>query len=544
MSRSHRFIALLLLFALTPAPGQSPGAARQARKSAATPARPREDVERFRARVEKILAGERPAAERESSTPGGERRVFAASPAAGHWGVLVVDAATGETLYSLNADSYFTPASNTKLFTTALALARLGPEHRFRTTLESRARPDGHGRLLGDLVLVGRGDPNLSNRRFPYEKEEEREGSAERVLAQLADALAQQGVKQIEGNIVADDSFFSAERYPSGWAVDDMTEGYGAPVSALSVNDNTLQIEVRPGAGEGERAWFSVEPWAEFYTIVNETQTAPAGGQRRVWAEREPGSRTVFLRGSIPVAGERVRINLAVEEPAEHAAALLRRLLDARGVRIYGRSLADHNPLRAMESRNVLAEHLSGPLKDAVRLINKVSQNLHTEMLLRAVGVQTAGGGDLETSLRVARQFQEAIGIAPGDTLLFDGSGLSRRNLITPRAAVTLLRWAAQQPWAEVYRDSLPVAAQDGTLAERMRDSAAAGRVQAKTGTLGNVNALSGFAETKQGALLVFSLFANSHNLRRGARILDEICIALVEELGPAPPARPATPRR
>jgi D-alanyl-D-alanine carboxypeptidase/D-alanyl-D-alanine-endopeptidase (penicillin-binding protein 4) len=540
VQRRRAILGLAALF-LLPATllAQTPGKGKE-KKTA-----PRADVESFRARVEKILAGETPAAApAAAAVPGtaADRPRFAAVPSKGHWGILVVDAATGEVLFQRNADSYFTPASNTKLFTTALGLARLGPDFKYRTVVESRGQPDAFGRLRGDLVLVGRGDPNLSNRKFPYLREVEREGAPDKVLAALADQIAALGIRQIEGNIVADDSYFSAERYPSGWAIDDMTTSSGAPVSALAVNDNTLAIEVRPGAAAGDAAWFAVEPWAEFYSFANEVTTvaAPAAGQppARAGADREPGSHAVKLTGSIAFGAPPQTIVLAVEEPAEYAAALLKRLLEARGVRVYGRAVANHQPVKTMEARTVLAEHTSLPLRDSVRLINKISQNLHTEMLLRTATREAGGAYTLRESLRAAQQFHDDIGIATGDAALFDGSGLSRRNLVTPRGVVTLLRWAAQQPWAEVYRDSLPVAGQDGTLSDRMRDTPAAGRIRAKTGTLGNVNSLSGFAETAHGSKLVFSFFGNHHNLRRATRVLDDICVALVEEMGAPPPKR------
>lgn len=560
LTRARRQIAnLLALLLLTaglsvaqaPAPAPAPAPAKKATRPARKPPE-RADVARFREHVEKILTGEavRALPPRQPSpvsvtpqapapTAGTERARNATTPTKGHWGVLVVDAATGEVFYARNADSYFTPASNTKLFTTALGLAKLGPEHRYRTTIESRTLPDAHGRLLGNLVLMGRGDPNLSNRVFPFALEVQRDGAPEKILAALADQIVARGVKLIEGDIVGDDSYFSAERYPSGWAIDDMTEGYGAPVSALTINDNTLLIEVRPGASEGERAWFTVEPWAEFYTFTSEiTTVATAAAPGRVDAEREPGSRAVRLTGSAPLGAPSTTVTISVQEPAEFAAALLKRLLEARGVRVYGRAIADHNPVKTLEARNVLAEHLSLPLADSVRLINKISQNLHTEMLLRTATRESAGASTLRDSLRAAQDFHDSIGITTGDAVLFDGSGLSRRNLVTPRAVVTLLRWAAQQPWYAAYLDSLPISGQDGTLSERMKETPAALRIRAKTGTLGNVNALSGYAETAHGTRVVFSLFGNHHNLRRGTRVLDDICVAMIEELGAKPVPR------
>ena len=516
------------------------------------PRKPKEraDVVRFRERVDALLSGVVSA--RVSAQPGASPGIVPAHPEKGDWGALVVDAATGEVLYAHNADRYFTPASNTKMFTTALALATLGPDYRFRTTLETRGRVDSYGRLRGDLSLVGRGDPNLSPRKFPYEKKVEAEGAPDKVLAEMADQIVVRGIRSIEGDIVGDDSYFTYDRYPTGWAIEDMTYGYGAPVSAIALNDNTLQIEVRPDEHEGEPAWFQVEPWAEFYQFENQMTTGAAGAASaepaaRLSVEREPGSRRVILCGSIPLGTEPQTINLAIEEPAEFAAAVLKRLLEARGVRVYGAARARHiaEPAAAVLP-TVLAEHVSLPLADVIRASNKVSQNLHTEMLLRVVAREKTGTGSTAEGLRFAQEFFNSIGIAPGDVVLFDGSGLSRMNLITPRSAVTLLRWASQQPWAEAFVSSLPVAGEDGTLTRRMKDTPAAGRIRAKTGTLGSVNALSGYATTLHGAQLVFSLFGNKHNLRGrdGTDVLDAICIAMVEEIGKQPPLKKPKEKR
>ncbi len=467
----------------------------------------------------------------------------------GDWGVLVVDAASGDTLYSVGAQRYFTPASNTKMFTTALALATLGPDYRYRTTIETNSAVDAHGRLLGDLVLVARGDPNLSNRKLPYDKDNPVDGAPDKILAALADQVAVRGIKQIEGDVVVDDSFFEYDRYPSGWAIGDMTYGYGAPVSALCFADNTMEIEVRPGAAEGAHAWFGVEPWADFYEFENQIVTGPPrpanpgepeNAGTRLVADREPGSRRVVLRGSIPLNREPQRFLLAIEEPAEFGAAVLKRLLELRGVRIYGRTRVDHTPKQTFAATNVLAEHVSAPLADSIRVINKVSQNLHTEMLLRTVAREKAGTGSTREGLRLAQELFQSIGIPEGDVSTTDGSGLSRMNLITPRAAVTLLRWTSLQPWGDAFFASLPVAGVDGTLSRRMKDTPAMSRIAAKTGTLNSTNALSGFATTLSGRRLVFSMFGNKHNLRGSdsTAVHDAICIAMIEEIGAPPPKK------
>jgi D-alanyl-D-alanine carboxypeptidase/D-alanyl-D-alanine-endopeptidase (penicillin-binding protein 4) len=539
--RASRRSALWLLALLLAGPclptGAPPLAAPPAPQSQkrAKPPKERADIKKFRERVEKELAEPR--------------------AAKGHWGILVVDAETGETVYKHNADHYFTPASNTKLFTTALAMVKLGPAYQFRTTVETAGKMDAEGRLAGNVVLVGRGDPNLSPRKLPYDKDTETDGAPEKVLAALADQVAAI-VKQIDGDVVADDSYFPYDRYPSGWAIDDMLWRYGAPVSALAVNDNVITVELRAGLRVGEPAWTGVEPWAEFYDIRSTVTTGPAGTARELRVQREPGSRVIEISGSFPIGREPEKLNIAVEEPAEHAAALLKKLLEARGVRIYGQARAQHRPLPmpgAAEAVSVpgggvsaapaaepsadvtvLAQHFSLPLIDAVTLINKISQNLHTEMLLRTVAREITGDGSLDSALKLADEFYQYIGIAENDVRLLDGSGLSRRNLVTPRAAVTLLRWVAMQPWGEAYRLTLPIAGDDGTLEDRMKNTAAAGRIRAKTGTLDNVNSLSGYAETVHGQKLVFSIYGNLHNLRgrRATNIADAICVAMVEELG------------
>src|SRR5580704_1105380 len=282
----------------------------------------RSDVQRFAARADAQLASR-----------GADR---------GSWGLLIADADTGEVLYQSNADRYFAPASNVKLFTTALALATLGPEFRIRTTIETRGALSPEGRLAGDLVLVGRGDPNLSNRKFPFDKEVERDGPPEKVLADLADQVVARGVRQISGDVVADDTYFSYQRFPTGWTIDDILWNSGAAVSAVAVNDNTFALELRPAAREGDPASFDAEPWAGFYTIENQIVTGARGSAVMLRVSREPGSRTIHLSGSLPLGAEPRMLTVAIEEPAEYAAALLAQLLEARGVKIFGQPRAQH----------------------------------------------------------------------------------------------------------------------------------------------------------------------------------------------------------
>ena len=225
--------------------------------------------------------------------------------ARGFWGIEVVSLSTGKVLYARDADKLFTPASNTKLFTTAAAMALIGPDYTFHTTVETNGTLDTHGRLTGDLVLVGRGDPNLSGRELPYALHTERNDHPIRVLEQLADTLAQKGVKYVDGDIVADDSYFAFERYGEGWTQDDLVWADGAPVSALTINDNVIFVNILPADRAGDRAFVSITPFADYYRIDNRIMTTPAGTGRKIFINREPGATTLTLWGNMPLGDSR-----------------------------------------------------------------------------------------------------------------------------------------------------------------------------------------------------------------------------------------------
>jgi D-alanyl-D-alanine carboxypeptidase/D-alanyl-D-alanine-endopeptidase (penicillin-binding protein 4) len=496
----------------------------------------------FRVRVEKILA-----------MPETSR---------GYWGMLVEDADTGEVLYSLNADRYFLPASNAKLFTTALVLATLGKDYSFHTTIETRSEIDADGVLHGDLVLVGRGDPNLSNRIFPFVKKTERDGPPEKILAALADAVAAHSVKKITGDIIGDDSYFSGGAYPSGWSIDDMLWNYGVPVSALEINDGTLFIELTPGDTVDLPATFTAEPNAGIYQILNSVTTSPKGSPQKLSVARDPGSTEIILSGTMPLGGPPRSLGVAIDRPAEYAAALLKKLLEAQGISIVGHARARHagypgadyeispapeqhgmaSQIAVGGSRAepaVLAEHVSPPLSDSLRVMAKISQNLHAEMLLRVAALEKTGDSSEDAALQFEQDFRVGIGLKENDVVMTDASGLSRRDLVSPQSEVTLLRWATEQPWTEIFRSLLPVAGEDGTLMDRMQNTPAAGHVWAKSGSLTHVDSLAGYAITSRGEHLVFSFIGNNHDLKGKAAtdVLDALTVAMVEELGPRRPA-------
>jgi D-alanyl-D-alanine carboxypeptidase/D-alanyl-D-alanine-endopeptidase (penicillin-binding protein 4) len=456
--------------------------------------------------------------------------------------LLVVDAESGATLYEQNADKYFVPASNMKLFTTALALEKLGPDYRFRTTLETSGTISSEGVLTGNLVLVGRGDPNLSNRKFPYELKEEFDGPAEKALVELADALAAKGVKEISGDVIGDDSYFPRERYPNGWEIDDMVWEYGAAISAIVVDDNTVVLTLTPGELAGSPVQAAVSPATSDFFVENNVVTSAADVKSDLTLKREPGANLVTVKGSLPAKSTPRKLVLAIEEPAQHAANLLKRLLEERGVKVVGVARARHESGELNGDPLVLAEHVSVPLGDAVKLINKISQNLHTEMLLRTVARRQGVWATSDDLVKAAADFYMAAGIAPDDVIQTDASGLSRHDLVTPRAIVTLLSFAQKQPWFGPYYASLPVAGTDGTLEDRMKNTLAAGRIHAKTGSVEHVRTLSGFAETPGGRRLIFSFLSNNQGGKshEASDAMTALCVAMLEEFNVTPPKRAA----
>ena len=472
------------------------------------------------------------------------------------WGMLIADRDTGVTLYEMNADHFFMPASNAKLFTTAVTLATLGSDYRFHTTLESNATLGSDGRLPGDLILVGRGDPDLSNRRIPYVGTPEREGITEKVLAEMADRAVAEGLKAVDGDIVADDRYFPYDPYPAAWTVGDLYFRFGAPVSAIAFNDNTVSIDILPSERIGEPASIRTEPATSADSYTYAITTGPRDHEPDLAVVRQPGEKSVLLRGTVPLGHQAVRLELAMIEPAETAALAVKQLLEARGVEVTGRTEVRHSPPPETSAsgepilthvaepvpepnQQVLAEHVSLPLLEAVRITNKASQNLHAELLLRAVGRVKLGLGSTAAGLKVEQDFLRQAGIIDGDVVLTDGSGLARNNLITPRAVVQLLRYVVSQPWGVDYISTLPVAGVDGTLENRMVHTAASNHIQAKTGEIEHERGLSGYATTLGGERLVFSIFYNN-NPQKGPESsapIDRIATAMVETLGAGRPA-------
>ncbi|MBI3210849.1 MAG: D-alanyl-D-alanine carboxypeptidase/D-alanyl-D-alanine-endopeptidase [Candidatus Solibacter usitatus] len=450
-----------------------------------------------------------------------------------HWGIHVVHLKTGKTIYQVNAEEHFTPASNTKLFTTALALSRLGVEHRFRTTVRVSRKPGGDGVVNGDLRLVGGGDPTLSGRAYPYDKDAQ-PGDPLLAMEQIAGQVVRSGVREIRGDVIGDDRLYVFAPYPEGWTINDSIWEYGAPVSALTFNDNAFTVSLIPALEPGQLALLSMKPGVIPLVLDNRVMTKDSG-RAEVSFDRASGSRQLRINGSMPLRHAGVSQKLAVDDPALYAATALLDALTRHGVRIHGspaslhRERADEafDPAEGIE----IAHRDSPPLVEVARVVDKVSQNLHAELLLREVARVKGGEATREKGLDELKSFLTGIGVVEDAFHFEDGSGLSRRTLVTPIAVTTLLRHMSNGPIAAEWDSLLPVAGFDGTLERRFGQAPVAKAIHAKTGTLATANALGGSVRTKRGDVLVFSIIANNHtgassNIRR---VIDKIGLALLD---------------
>jgi D-alanyl-D-alanine carboxypeptidase/D-alanyl-D-alanine-endopeptidase (penicillin-binding protein 4) len=451
-------------------------------------------------------------------------------------GMRVVRLSDGRVLYARNSERLFVPASNMKLFTTALALSKLGAAYRLSTQIGGQVPIDADGALQGDLELVGGGDPSLSGREYPY-----RSHAAPlavysfRAMDEMADQLAARGLKRVEGNIVGDDSRYVWEPQPGPWSSDSATREYGAPVSALILHDNTFALTLRPGAHAGDLARISLTPPFENFVIDNHVLTTDRGA-RKIEFYRSASGSELHVWGAIPKSDGGYVQELAVGDPALYAAEVLRALLLGRGISIRGDAVARHRfpddtaPPASPQSV-VLAEHRSPPLFDLLQVVDKVSQNLHAEMFLREAAVASGRSGSRESGLAAMDEFLTSAGISHDEHQFTDGSGLSRDTLVSPAAITKLLAHMNQSPHREEWLSLLPIGGEDGTLGSRFAGHPEARVIRAKTGTLDHVKTLSGYADTPAYGRVAFSLLVNNFEEPGPGvtKAIDELALALLQ---------------
>jgi D-alanyl-D-alanine carboxypeptidase/D-alanyl-D-alanine-endopeptidase (penicillin-binding protein 4) len=430
------------------------------------------------------------------------------------WGVKVVSLDSGKVIFEQNSQKLFSPASNSKLYTVALALDRLGPDYRIKTFLYAIATPNS-GVLKGDLIVFGRGDPTINARVH--------NNDIYAALEPLVAALTNAGVQRITGDLIGDDSYFRGAPYGSGWAWDDMESYYGAEISALTINDNTLQVSVKPGGTFGEPCAITLSPSTTYVTFSNRTETATSGVRRTINFYRPLDENVIYASGNMPGEDPIYNDDVTVHNPAGLFIWFFKEALARHGIKVGGKlrtlNYLDRqaDPIH-IEKLIELGSVESLPISDIAREVMKPSQNLYTDLLLAHVGEQhrTPEASPNQTSedlgIRELNKFLSEAGVKKGDVFFEEGSGLSRNNLTTPNATIALLQFMSHHKCAGVYLNALPIAGVDGTLRNRMKGTAAAGNVRAKTGTLRWANSLSGHVTTASGERLLFSIMLNRYH--------------------------------
>ncbi len=437
-----------------------------------------------------------------------------------YWGVEIQSLKNGQYVYRRNVHKSFRPASNLKLFTTGTALVKLGPDFTYATRV-FRTGQISRGILHGDLVVRGSGDPTITGRFH--------DGNMLSVFQDWADSLKSQGIQRIEGRIVGDDNAFADEIMGEGWAWDYQSDWYAAQISALSFNDNCVDILFTPGKSVGDTVSFRLEPPTHYVRVINQVVTAPKHQAKGVFFHRERGKNIVRITGSIEIGTPEKRDWFSVENPTLYAVTVFREVLQNRGISVTGPAVdidsLKHYSYEANDSLCV-ALYQSPDLAQIVRAINKVSQNLYAELLLRTLGKVYRNDGSASGGIAVVKDFLSGIGIDPNRVAMFDGSGLSHLDMITPDEMVLLLRALYRSAVRDEFLDSLPIAGVDGSLKNRMKGTAAEANVRAKTGYISNTRSLSGFVTTRDGELLSFSILVNNYLVptSRANFVQDWIC--------------------
>ena len=449
------------------------------------------------------------------------------------WGIAVVSLDSGRALYTHRADQLLQPASTAKLFTAALSMNTLGADYRIPTRVLAKG-DIRHGRLNGPLILYGMGDPTL--------------GTATSVdwADQLASQLVTRGVRSVHGDLIADDGYFAGPSFGSGWEAGDLQSWFAVPSSALSVQENIVDLTVDPRTTAGLPARLSFDPVDAKPPLLGQLTTTLPRTQSDINLYRAPGENTLFVFGTIPANTPSQHFKLAVPDPALLAGAQLQQALARHGINISGKLQAMHWPhddAALLAHTDTLAEVLSPPLLDILQSGLKRSQNLYLQNLLLSVGAHeqaaltspspTSGQftSTEQSGIKALQQLLGQIGISPSASMITEGTGLSRRDLATPDALVRLLGYLAAQPYAAPLYEALPIAGVDGTLIGRMRHTPAENNVHAKTGSMEYVHCLVGYVTTAAGERLAFAIMLNNYEPPadgpRASSDLDAIAVLL-----------------
>jgi serine-type D-Ala-D-Ala carboxypeptidase/endopeptidase (penicillin-binding protein 4) len=455
-------------------------------------------------------------------------------------GIKVVSLDTGRVLFEENAGKLLRPASSMKLYTVATALDRLSPDYRFVTSVYAPNRPDAAGVVHGNLTIYGRGDPSFAAR-F-------NNGDYFKAIDDLASRIVAAGVKRVEGDLVGDETYFVGPKYGAGWEWEDLTWYYGAEISPLTINDNALDLFIKPGTALGQPAVITTGPPDPLLTIVNKVTTSAKGLKRQFNIHRGLGENTVTITGTIPLEDPGYTGAVSISHPGLLFIYLLRAALTQKGVVITGKSrttgTVNQPPILpdpaavASQAAPIEITTMESPAFGIIAAQTlKPSQNLYTELILRTLGKLTPPPATLppmrqtseEIGIEAVKSFLRTAGIRPESLVLSDGSGLSRSDMITAEATVQLLTFMSKHRYGEVFRTALPIAGVDGTLRNRMRGTAAENNVRAKTGSLSSAASLGGYVTTAAGEKLAFAIIVNNYGSEVEPRVIciDPIAVML-----------------
>ena len=438
-----------------------------------------------------------------------------------HWGVLIQSLETGEYFYKRNEDKLFLPASSLKLFTTAAGLIILGPEYRFTTNIFKRGIIDG-SILKGDLIIQGRGDPTISGRFYG--------GDMLRLYNLWADSLLQMGIEEIYGNIIGDDSEFDDRGLGEGWAWDDESYWYSAQASAISFNDNCVDISVVVNKDQ-KTAKAYIDPDTKYVVVTNEVTVVPKDSTTNIDVYRDRGTNLITLSGTIKENSDTVKTFCTVNNPTKFAMITLKNVLERKGIKITGSPVVVEDLTRPVDYKHaeLLFTNSSLPLREIIKAVNKNSQNFYAEQILKTIGLESQHYGTRENGIEAELDIFKDMGINTDGMIIVDGSGLSRLNLVSPRHFITLLNYMFKSKYFIPYINSLPIAGVDGTLGTRLKNTRAEGKIRAKTGYLTTVRSLSGYAFTGDNEPVAFSIIANNFNVpvKLAENIQDLVCLRL-----------------
>jgi len=424
------------------------------------------------------------------------------------WGVQVESVDRGELVYARNNNKFLIPASNLKLLVGAATLEILGPDFQFETRVLASG-PVENGVLKGSLIVQGGGDPSIGGRFHDNDRLY--------TFRQWAAELRRNGIQRIEGNIIGDDDLFEDMPYGKGWQWDDLPYWYAAQVSSLSFNDNCIDLLIEPGRRVGAPAIIKVSPKTDYVNVLNKTVTVKnrprrSGELDELVFRPSPDGRTITIEGPVLSTRKRFEDWAAVSNPTLYTVTVLREVLVQAGIEVAGEALdideMDEPP--GKDSLNVLIIEKSPPLAKLLRVLLNNSQNLYGEMFLRYLGAKHSGRGTAQAGAEAVAEQMKRLGVPDGEYLVADGSGLSRENLVTPRAVCALLKGMLKSPHYETFKKALPVAGERGSLSGRMKKPPAAGAVRAKTGSVKGVRALSGYIHSQDRELFVFSFLVNN----------------------------------